>query len=57
MRQGNSNDIEQQKKIARLKYANRQIDKFIKASLNNKGYLKFRDLVEVQDNFNIKVHG
>lgn len=56
MRQGNSNDPAKQKKIARIKYANRQIDKFIKASLNNKGYLKFKDLVEVQDSFNIKVY-
>lgn len=47
----------QTKEVARIKYANRQIDKFIKASLNNKGYLKYRDLLEVYDHYNIKVYG
>lgn len=57
MRQGNSNDIIKEKKIARIKYANRQIDKFIKWSINQKGYLKYKDLVEIHDQYNIKVYG
>ena len=55
MRQGNSNDIIKEKKIARIKYANRQIDKFIKWSLKQKGYLKYRELVEIQNQYGIKV--
>ncbi len=56
MRQGNSNDIIKEKKIARIKYANRQIDKFIKWSIKQKGYLKYRELVEIQNQYGIKVH-
>lgn len=56
MRQGNSNDIIKEKKIARIKYANRQIDKFIKWSLKQKGYLKYRELVEIQNQYGIKVY-
>lgn len=55
MRQGNSNDIIKEKKIARIKYANRQIDKFIKWSIKQKGYLKYRELVEIQNQYGIKV--
>ena len=47
----------QSKQVARIKYANRQIDKFIKASIQNKGYLKFKDLVEIHNYYNIKVYG
>ena len=56
MRQGNSNDIIKEKKIARIKYANRQIDKFIKWSIKQKGYLKYRELVEIQSQYGIKVY-
>jgi hypothetical protein len=45
------------KSFSRRQYASRQIDKFIKASFNTKGYLKFKELVEVQDHYNIKVYG
>lgn len=47
----------QSKQVARIKYANRQIDKFIKASIHNKGYLKFKDLVEIHNYYNVKVYG
>lgn len=57
MRASNPTHPEQQKQIARLRYTNRQIDKFIKASMDNKGYLKFKDLVEIHDYYNIKVYG
>lgn len=56
MRQSNSNDTIKEKKIARIKYANRQIDKFIKWSLKQKGYLKYRELVEIQNQYGIKVY-
>lgn len=56
MRQSNSNDLIKEKKIARIKYANRQIDKFIKWSIKQKGYLKYRELVEIQNQYGIKVY-
>ena len=56
MRQGNSNDIIKEKKIARIRYANRQIDKFIKWSIKQKGFLKYKDLLELYDKYNIKVY-
>lgn len=57
MRQGNSDDLIKEKRIARIRYANRQVDKFIKWSIKNKGYLKYKELVEIQNTYNIKVHG
>ena len=57
MRTSNSTHPEQQKKIARLRYTNRQIDKFIKWSVNQRGFLKYKDIVEQHDKYNIKVYG
>ena len=44
------------KGIARIKYAQRQIDKFIKWSIKNKGYLEYKDLVEQNEKNNIKAY-
>jgi len=52
MRQGNRKNT---KEVARTKYAERQINKFIKWSITQKGYLRWKDLVEYQDYYNIKV--
>ena len=57
MRQGNTINPIKEKQIARIRYANRQIDKFIKWSINQKGYLKYKDLVEIHNQYNIKVYG
>lgn len=57
MRPSDNSHNEQNKKLARVKYANRQIDKFIKASIKNKGYLKYKDLVEIHNYYNVKVYG
>jgi len=57
MRQSNSVNTGKEKSLARAKYAGRQIDKFIKWSINQKGYLKYKELVEIQDRYNIKVYG
>jgi hypothetical protein len=56
MRQGNSDDLIKEKRIARIKYANRQIDKFIKWSIKNRGCLKYKELVEIQNQYGIKVY-
>lgn len=57
MRQSNRVNTEQTKNVARIKYANRQIDKFIKWSISQKGYLKYKELVEIQNQYNVKVYG
>jgi len=57
MRRNNKLDPEQEKRIARQKYAERQIDKWVKWSWEVKGYIKFKDLVNIQERYNIKVYG
>ena len=44
------------KLIARRKYAERQIDKWVKWRMEVKGYLFYKDLVELQEKFNIKCY-
>ena len=44
------------KLIARRKYAERQIDKWVKWRMQNKGFILYKDLVEMQNNFNIKCY-
>ena len=57
MRQNNTVNMRKAKDIARRKYAERQIDKFIKWSVNQRGFLKYKDIVEQHDRYNIKVYG
>ena len=38
----------EKKDLARRKYAQRQLDKFIKWSIQNKGYLKYKELIEYE---------
>ena len=57
MRSNYRNNPEQAKKIARLKYAERQIEKWIKWSITNRGRLKYKELVEIQEKYNIKCYG
>ena len=38
----------QQAAIARMQYKTRQIDKFIKWSIENKGHLKYKELIEFE---------
>ena len=47
----------QAKIIARQKYAERQIDKFVKWSWDVRGKIKYKELVEIMDKYNIKVYG
>tara|TARA_R110000803_G_scaffold34220_1_gene74808 strand:- start:1305 stop:1451 length:147 start_codon:yes stop_codon:yes gene_type:complete len=44
------------KELSRRKYVERQIDKWIKWSINNRGRVLFKELVEKQNQFNIKVY-
>ena len=53
MRRNNTTDSRKAKQIAISKYAQRQVDRWIKWSLDNKGYIFYKDLVEKQSEFNI----
>lgn len=57
MRQGSRENTSDNKtsSIARRQYVLRNMDKYIKWSLKTKGYLKYKDLVEQQNYFKIKV--
>jgi len=52
------NDGEHYKKknIAKNQYTKRKIDKFIKWSLRQKGCLKYKDLLSLYDEYDIKVY-
>ena len=39
------------KELARRKYYERQINKFINWSIEQKGYLKYRELIEYQEKY------
>ncbi len=56
MRQNNRVDPREAKRIARQKYAERKIDKWIKWSWDVRGKIKYKDLVKIQDKYNIKVY-
>ena len=45
------------KQVAREKYAERQIDKWVKWSINNRGKLIYKELVEMQTKYGIKCYG
>lgn len=47
----------EEKRIARQKYVERQIDKFVKWSWDVRGRVKYKELVELMDSYNIEVYG
>jgi len=57
MRQSDRNNLEQKKVIARKRYAERQIEKWVKWSINTRGYVKYKEIVEIHDKYNIKCYG
>jgi len=57
MRQNGRHDPAKAKQVARRKYAERQIEKWIKWSITNRGRLKYKELVEIQEKYNIKCYG
>jgi hypothetical protein len=56
MRSNNKHHPGQEKNLARQKYAERQIDKWWKWSWDVKGYVKYKDLVKLQERHNIKAY-
>jgi hypothetical protein len=57
MRRDNTPNPKLAKQIARQKYAESQIDNFVKWSMGSKGYVKYKDIVHEHDKYNIKVYG
>ena len=57
MRQNNTVNIRKAKEVARRKYAERQINKFIKWSVDQRGFLRYKDVVKKHNEYNIKVYG
>jgi hypothetical protein len=57
MRRDSKTDPRKAKALARQKYAERQIDKFIKWSWDIRGKVKYKELVELQDQYGIKCYG
>ena len=41
----------EQKDLARRKYADRQLQKFIDWSIESKGYLKYKDLIKYSEKY------
>ena len=48
MRRNREPNTWEKKSLARKKYAERQLEKFIKWSIDNKGYLKYKELIEYE---------
>jgi hypothetical protein len=56
MRSGNRDNKGKTKEVARINYAIRQIDRFTKWSIENKGYIKYKDIVELHNKYNINIY-
>ncbi len=48
MRRNREPNTWEKKSLARKKYAERQLEKFIKWSIEKKGYLKYKELIEYE---------
>jgi len=57
MRRDSKANPGQAKRIARKMYGERQIDKWCKWSWDIRGKIKYKELIEQQDKYNIKVYG
>ena len=53
MRRNDKANPRKEKEIARIKYAERQIDKWVKWSWQQRGRVKYRELVELQERYGI----
>ena len=57
MRRDSTVNPREAKRIAKQKYAERQIDKFVKWSWEIKGKVKYKDIKELQTKYNIQCYG
>jgi len=44
----------EQKDLARRKYAERQLQKFIDWSIESKGYIKYKDLIKYSEKYGVQ---
>ena len=51
MRQNRKLNTWEEKDLARRKYIERQINKYIKWSIESKGYLKYKDLIKFEKQY------
>jgi len=54
MRRDSKHNPFETKRIARQKYAERQIDKFVKWSWETRGKVKYNELIELQEKYGIR---
>jgi hypothetical protein len=57
MRRNSKHNPFEAKRLAREKYAQRQIEKWIKWTMDVRGKMIYKELVEIHDKYNIKVYG
>jgi len=57
MRRDRKVNPSESKRIARQMYAERQIEKWYKWSWAQRGRIKYKELIEQQDKYKIKVYG
>jgi len=56
MRRDSKADFRETKHIARQKYAERQIEKFIKWSWESKGKIRYSDIKQLQNRYDIECY-
>lgn len=56
MRRDSKTDPGKEKQIARQKYAERQIDKFVKWSWANKGKVRYSDIKQLHNRYDIQCY-
>ena len=54
MRRNRELNTWEKKDLARRKYAERKLDKFIKWSIETKGYLKYKELIEYERKYFVR---
>ena len=54
MRRNREPNTWEKKDIARKKYSERQLEKFIKWSIDTKGYLKYKELIEYERKYSAR---
>ena len=57
MRRDGTVNSREAKRIAKQKYAERQIDKFVKWSWEIKGKVKYKDIKQLQTKYDIQCYG
>ena len=57
MRQNNRADIRVSKAIARQKYTERQINKYINWAMESRGYLRWNELIAIHEKYKVKIYG